>query len=69
MRPPSSFSHEAVNTIKASNWTLFLASVFGRKEIVYDTVLQERVKLAHWRGKAYMLGRANDRASPTKEKP
>ena len=49
-----SFFHEAANTLKASRWTLFLAHLFGRKHVGYDTELKTRVTMIRWRGVLYM---------------
>lgn len=43
----------AVNGIDASQWTLFMAWLFGRKERVFDG--RNLVTWRIWRGKKYMF--------------
>lgn len=43
----------ALRTITASRWTVFLASVFGRRRQFRDGTAW--VEVAEWRGKTYLI--------------
>ena len=48
------FFKEAVNSMKASNTTLLLARIFGKKIVGKDRELNCTVTMYRWRGITYM---------------
>jgi hypothetical protein len=47
---------EAANTLKASRWTLWMATLFGRKETFADADAKGgTIRLSTYRGKRYMI--------------
>lgn len=50
------FTHEAMNTLRASRWTLLMARLFGKKFVHHEADGDRtwRVTCYEWRGCMYM---------------
>lgn len=62
------YLREATNTLKASNWTLLMARIFGKKSVGFDRELNIEVHLRHWRGKSFMVYSSQDKVCDAAKK-